>query len=80
MSNSKVVVSGEVPGTESDVEFVDVERWLTRDIKACVALMTAIDQDADLRRMMARWMHGRVQNFKNKPVVDPNQESLFPKP
>lgn len=72
--------SQEVPGTELDVEKVDfekIEKWLSRDVKACLAFLNAIDQDVDLRRQMAVWFHGRVKNFKNKPDV--SQSDLFPK-
>lgn len=72
-------VSGEVPGTVSDVDFAQIEKWLSRDLKACIALLSAIDNDVDLRRLMAQFLHGRVQNFKNRPVVDPSQSNLFPK-
>lgn len=56
-----------------------IEKWLTRDLGACITFLTAIHNDPDLRRQMAVWLAGRIENQKNKPKVDPRQESLFGK-
>lgn len=54
-----------------------VEKWLTKDLGTCITFLTALHNDAELRRQMAIFLQGRLSNFKEKP--DPKQGNLFGK-
>lgn len=73
MLNGKDVA--DVPGTDaSKVEIPSVEtieKWLTKDLAACVSLLNALHSDSELRRQMAIFLQGRFSNSLNK--VDPAQ-------
>lgn len=40
----------------------DVEKWLTKDLGACIAMLRAIHNDTNLRRLMATHLHGVHMN------------------
>lgn len=54
-----------------------VEKWVARDVSTSIRFLQAIESDPDLRRMVAQWCLGKIENFKNKPVEDPSQTNIF---
>lgn len=77
-SNGKSAPGAELPPpTPEEVqEFSTIEKWVSRDLDACIAFLQAIKQDVDLKKQLALWFHGRVVNYKNRPVEDPNQVKI----
>lgn len=65
----------EAPGVEaSKVEIPSietVEKWVTKDLGTCVTFLQAILNDADLRKQVSIFLHGRMTNNANR--ADPNQ-------
>lgn len=57
-------------------DFATIEKWVSRDLDACIAFLNAIKQDSELRKTLALWFHGRVVNWKNRPKEDPNQVKM----
>lgn len=55
----------------------EVEEWLLRDVRQCINFLNVINTDPDLRRSMATWMLGRMQNKRNQEALK-NQSHLFP--
>lgn len=43
-----------------------IEKWSLRDLNACIAFLSAIRDDVELRSQLAQWFHGRIVNAKNK--------------
>lgn len=80
MSNANGNVA-EVQGTEAQkVEIpslATVEKWVARDVSTSIRFLQAIETDPDLRRMVAQWCLGKLENYKNKPIVDPGQTNIF---
>lgn len=59
----------------SELSMAQVQKFLDNDVLRCIGLLNAINQDPDLRRMMAQWFYGVIHNSKNKP--DPSQMHMF---
>lgn len=57
-----------------------IEKWILRDVSTTIRFLQAIESDVDLRRQMAVWFEGRIQNSITAPKGDPAQSVLFPKP
>lgn len=76
-NNQEVLEETQGVGSKKVTDLPTIEKWLDEDIRRCLSLLTAISQDKDLRRQMATWFKGRIENFENRP--DPSQTDLFPK-
>lgn len=82
MNNNSKTNGQQVQGTGDVLEELPVpdlsqiETWLTRDLGAAIQVLTAIHNDAELRRQMSVWFQGRVINYKNRPKVDPAQTKI----
>lgn len=54
------------PGAELPPPTIDqVDAWLIKDIGACIALLNGIQNDPNLRRMMAEYLVGMRENRMN---------------
>lgn len=57
-------------------------RWMDRDLGASISFLKAIYDDPAVKAIVAEYLRGRIENWKNKP--DPAQTDLFnsknPKP
>lgn len=75
--NNQETVRETVQGIEPDKEVTlsNIEKWLEDDIRRSLGLLNALNQDKDLRKQMAVWMKGRIDNAKLKHNQD--QMDLF---
>lgn len=77
MDSIKTENGQSVQGTEQPLpKLKDVEAWIQKDTQMCVNFLNAIATDPDLRRSMATWMLGRMQNQRNQEALK-KQAPLF---
>lgn len=79
--NSESIPNGQGPvsdATEAEkpIEWTvaTIEKMVSRDLQGCLNLLSAIQQDKELRLHMATFMLGRLTNSQHKP--DPAQINL----
>lgn len=58
-------------GVIEEPNLANIEKWLTADIGRAITLLRAIQEDTELRRQMAVWFEGRINNAKHK--ADPSK-------
>lgn len=64
MSN-KSTINGQSQGDQPIPSLDEIERLLTQDIGFAIGFLTALNEDKDLRRMIAVWFEGRMINLRN---------------
>jgi len=71
----------EAPGAETqkvEVPTIEViEKWITRDVGVSISCLQAIHNDPNLRRILAVYFQGKIENAKNAQEQDPAQMGLF---
>lgn len=76
----KTTNGSQTQGVAEPLETPDVktiEKWIVRDLGSSITFLQSIQQDAELRKQMAIFLQGRIENYKNKP--DPAQINVpFP--
>lgn len=75
-NNSKNGEAGRGPDAPKKTpSLAEIEKFMENDLKSCGMFIEGLLRDPDLRRMMAQWLKGRIENHNNKP--DPRQVALF---
>lgn len=66
-------------GSEVNMEVPEVSKikeWMLKDLGTCITFLTALHNDGALQDVMATFLQGRIQNYRNARV-DPNQKKIF---
>lgn len=71
---------GETPAKEVKMPTIEeVEKWITLDCGSAIQFLSAIHHDAGLKRMVAEWCLGKMQNQRNAELLK-TQGNLFDHP